>query len=126
SRRRHTRFSRDWSSDVCSSDLFGHIRLMVFIRILSSNIFSRHDLFNFKILNQVKECKHEYPHQVNKLPVKANPLNHEVGGTSFEYICDRHQKNNAIQCNPTCYVKTMETGYRKEETRKRRSSLLFC
>src|SRR5207302_3691114 len=22
SRRRHTRFSRDWSSDVCSSDLF--------------------------------------------------------------------------------------------------------
>src|SRR5690606_40664873 len=24
SRRRHTRFSRDWSSDVCSSDLLGH------------------------------------------------------------------------------------------------------
>src|SRR5690606_41185848 len=24
SRRRHTRFSRDWSSDVCSSDLFGN------------------------------------------------------------------------------------------------------
>src|SRR5690606_40178774 len=24
SRRRHTSFSRDWSSDVCSSDLFGH------------------------------------------------------------------------------------------------------
>src|SRR5690606_39753164 len=27
SRRRHTRFSRDWSSDVCSSDLC-HINLM--------------------------------------------------------------------------------------------------
>src|SRR5690606_41125997 len=25
SRRRHTRFSRDWSSDVCSSDLFRHL-----------------------------------------------------------------------------------------------------
>src|SRR5690606_40306815 len=25
SRRRHTRFSRDWSSDVCSSDLEGHV-----------------------------------------------------------------------------------------------------
>src|SRR5690606_40019640 len=25
SRRRHTRFSRDWSSDVCSSDLRGRI-----------------------------------------------------------------------------------------------------
>src|SRR5690606_39760199 len=26
SRRRHTRFSRDWSSDVCSSDLFAGAR----------------------------------------------------------------------------------------------------
>src|SRR6266511_4494256 len=25
SRRRHTRFSRDWSSDVCSSDLHGSL-----------------------------------------------------------------------------------------------------
>src|SRR5690606_40604926 len=25
SRRRHTRFSRDWSSDVCSSDLSRHV-----------------------------------------------------------------------------------------------------
>src|SRR5690606_40286955 len=32
SRRRHTRFSRDWSSDVCSSDLtspYGHFSLAV-------------------------------------------------------------------------------------------------
>src|SRR5690606_40267624 len=27
SRRRHTRFSRDWSSDVCSSDLNKYLRL---------------------------------------------------------------------------------------------------
>src|SRR5690606_40101989 len=27
SRRRHTRFSRDWSSDVCSSDLTGRIEV---------------------------------------------------------------------------------------------------
>src|SRR5690606_40352040 len=27
SRRRHTRFSRDWSSDVCSSDLVGRDQL---------------------------------------------------------------------------------------------------
>src|SRR5690606_26620678 len=27
SRRRHTRFSRDWSSDVCSSDLYGKERI---------------------------------------------------------------------------------------------------
>src|SRR2546430_5696691 len=28
SRRRHTRFDCDWSSDVCSSDLTGHLLLM--------------------------------------------------------------------------------------------------
>src|SRR5690606_41046189 len=28
SRRRHTRFSRDWSSDVCSSDLGAHCRVI--------------------------------------------------------------------------------------------------
>src|SRR5690554_6955643 len=27
SRRRHTRCGRDWSSDVCSSDLMSHLRL---------------------------------------------------------------------------------------------------
>src|SRR3712207_8032217 len=27
SRRRHTRYWRDWSSDVCSSDLLGHLTL---------------------------------------------------------------------------------------------------
>src|SRR5690606_39670148 len=30
SRRRHTRFSRDWSSDVCSSDRTGYVRLQDF------------------------------------------------------------------------------------------------
>src|SRR5690606_40166165 len=27
-RRRHTRFSRDWSSDVCSSDLYGSVDIL--------------------------------------------------------------------------------------------------
>src|SRR5690606_41068195 len=30
SRRRHTRFSRDWSSDVCSSDLNGRRKIIAF------------------------------------------------------------------------------------------------
>src|SRR5690606_39712048 len=34
SRRRHTRFSRDWSSDVCSSDLSK--RDLLFLRVLST------------------------------------------------------------------------------------------
>src|SRR5690606_39740080 len=31
SRRRHTRFSRDWSSDVCSSDL-PHAEILTFVK----------------------------------------------------------------------------------------------
>src|SRR5690606_38103656 len=34
SRRRHTRFSRDWSSDVCSSDLYRITKWMVALVIL--------------------------------------------------------------------------------------------
>src|SRR5690606_39870729 len=33
SRRRHTRFSRDWSSDVCSSDLY------LVVNVMSSMLF---------------------------------------------------------------------------------------
>src|SRR5690606_41185169 len=42
SRRRHTRFSRDWSSDVCSSDLVfkrgGHTRSLVSIARTERNL----------------------------------------------------------------------------------------
>src|SRR2546422_7509919 len=33
SRRRHTRCSRDWSSDVCSSDLIGYCEVRISIQI---------------------------------------------------------------------------------------------
>src|SRR5690606_39323069 len=39
SRRRHPRFSRDWSSDVCSSDL------LLFRRIVMSNTVRLHRVF---------------------------------------------------------------------------------
>src|SRR3990172_12097249 len=35
SRRRHTRCSRDWSSDVCSSDLIGTLQLRSLLLILA-------------------------------------------------------------------------------------------
>src|SRR5690606_41082291 len=34
SRRRHTRFSRDWSSDVCSSDLYTSKILIAYLKCL--------------------------------------------------------------------------------------------
>src|SRR5690606_40827270 len=45
SRRRHTRFSRDWSSDVCSSDLFD-FKIIADIR----NQIGRYDGFDGIIL----------------------------------------------------------------------------
>src|SRR2546429_1768898 len=38
SRRRHTRCSRDWSSDVCSSDLIGEGVGLFFVGILNSGL----------------------------------------------------------------------------------------
>src|SRR5690606_40945733 len=37
--RRHTRFSRDWSSDVCSSDLFSQLMLIGIILMAAGVLF---------------------------------------------------------------------------------------
>src|SRR5690606_39977405 len=39
SRRRHTRFSRDWSSDVCSSDLWNSTIKLILFPSISRFIF---------------------------------------------------------------------------------------
>src|SRR5690606_39145472 len=41
SRRRHTRFSRDWSSDVCSSDLTGPLRRPRRIALMHDDLAKR-------------------------------------------------------------------------------------
>src|SRR5690606_39770165 len=43
SRSRHTRFSRDWSSDVCSSDLGGEVRRTRYIRDEKRTMYLRLD-----------------------------------------------------------------------------------
>src|SRR5690606_39885822 len=40
SRRRHTRFSRDWSSDVCSSDLEYYARQVLTYSFLLANLWA--------------------------------------------------------------------------------------
>src|SRR5690606_40334387 len=42
SRRRHTRFSRDWSSDVCSSDLALRISTMADSSLIARKIADMH------------------------------------------------------------------------------------
>src|SRR5690606_40085262 len=43
SRRRHTRFSRDWSSDVCSSDLLDYLLSDEAQQVFLDNAFRGHD-----------------------------------------------------------------------------------
>src|SRR5690606_40998422 len=50
SRRRHTRFSRDWSSDVCSSDLYQR-RILVAL----DNGTAEHQAVFFRILQGITQ-----------------------------------------------------------------------
>src|SRR5690606_39809459 len=50
SRRRHTRFSRDWSSDVCSSDLKEHMKKIMFFVLF---------VFVFHTLEVIGQCDSE-------------------------------------------------------------------
>src|SRR5690606_33682205 len=51
--RRHTRFSRDWSSDVCSSDLVIHQRALVFQQL------QRHIIRVLRLLAFASELDHK-------------------------------------------------------------------
>src|SRR5690606_40749587 len=73
SRRRHTRFSRDWSSDVCSSDLASH--LVVFSAI--DNV----EKFENENLSQLPEGAVSYYYQLVKPLGEAgirNWMQHQV------------------------------------------------
>src|SRR5690606_32722761 len=69
SRRRHTRFSRDWSSDVCSSDLFSNAvfinREVICSALISSFAFILRKTFSLKsdelidttlLINEISLC----------------------------------------------------------------------
>src|SRR5439155_9413213 len=66
SRRRHTRWPRDWSSDVCSSDLFGDDEELAVSRITSDTSKSLSfrekrmlDRAKFLIISEVSEVMRE-------------------------------------------------------------------
>src|SRR5699024_11434513 len=57
SRRRHTRSKRDWSSDVCSSDLFGRNLDLEITFGQQVVVTPRNYAFNFR---KMPEMKHHY------------------------------------------------------------------
>src|SRR2546430_13431687 len=62
SRRRHTRFDCDWSSDVCSSDLLSSSHLLLYCVIFVSLVCESgkkgfEDVYEIRVrLNKVREC----------------------------------------------------------------------
>src|SRR5690606_40986259 len=72
SRRRHTRFSRDWSSDVCSSDLREHVLVGI-------------ERMRTPVGDQLVEERRELAHR----PVAA--LEHRLGGNGLERTEDRQR-----------------------------------
>src|SRR2546429_1830680 len=95
SRRRHTRCSRDWSSDVCSSDLFQSLH-----RILLNGIFHRHitrHLFHPLLIRMTCDSGQAYPPalQMNeKQDRKSTRLNSSHGYISYAVFCLKKKKEN--------------------------------
>src|SRR5690606_40891729 len=57
SRSRHTRFSRDWSSDVCSSDLYESCLINIRSAYISDKVFIECDLNEGKIKARAHELQ---------------------------------------------------------------------
>src|SRR5690606_39801569 len=71
SRRRHTRFSRDWSSDVCSSDLIYRIlpKADVNTRVMNNQ--------PYKQIHQINNQKNEISYIYNILNLKERKRSEE-------------------------------------------------
>src|SRR5690606_39573467 len=77
SRRRHTRFSRDWSSDVCSSDLDLTKGALV-VPVLNAIGFAAHALGN-----------HEFDYGQDTLRARMRQLTAPVLGANVTYADGR-------------------------------------
>src|SRR2546429_9786038 len=71
SRRRHTRCSRDWSSDVCSSDLQGNFELNVFKPVMIYNYLHSVELL-------ADACNSFVEHCVNGIEANREQIDHYV------------------------------------------------
>src|SRR5690606_39412828 len=82
SRRRHTRFSRDWSSDVCSSDLGPKQKTrLILARFLWLKAQPLHS-----VLKRVKPWRHivANQHQNAVLLVLANTVQYSAGAVCIQ------------------------------------------
>src|SRR3989449_4387854 len=84
SRRRHTRCSRDWSSDVCSSDLRINLSFVLGNKVMVGTVNANREYFETGV-KDLSQAALEYPGWLNRL------LTHPVKGLEnymqlFEYL----------------------------------------
>src|SRR5690606_35239885 len=140
SRRRHTRFSRDWSSDVCSSDLFVRVKTCLICKDIT--FFSKgstsvvvieswsdflalltlypkmEDRNDFIILNSVSMCDRliEKINEVNWLTIYTATDNDSAGNGIMKILMDQFQ-DRVIPLN-SFYKKYKDVAeYLEKETR---------
>src|SRR5690625_2944499 len=85
SRRRHTRWPRDWSSDVCSSDL------LLTPKAEANNLYSW--LLNFQVLNDEYKKRYEQSkeYEENDIYIFSDPSwEHEDYPDGLSYIDSEH------------------------------------
>src|SRR5690606_40284799 len=87
--RRHTRFSRDWSSDVCSSDLPTHVSLAFELEIVESFREIYHTFYNETLLRRIVKDLAEF--EAYGLG-EFNPLAKQLLGAGFVRLLERSEE----------------------------------
>src|SRR5690606_40410363 len=99
SRRRHTRFSRDWSSDVCSSDLGGPgvvegVEVAVPGAQPGAEVFGRH--LAVALADVAAVLVADVPQGERR--VRAVPLGEQGGEAEIGRASCREREEMAVQC----------------------------
>jgi hypothetical protein len=67
--------------------------------------------------DEVKEGEYEYPHKVDKVPIKTYFLYHFVVLSSLEYPSVCHNKYDEVYYNSRENVESVESSNKEEEIR---------
>src|SRR3712207_9483785 len=86
SRRRHTRYWRDWSSDVCSSDLEGHRKVWARLRAMDGIRVSRK-----RVLRLMREHALLSPHRARPRPDTPHDRHIVTASPTVMWACDGTQ-----------------------------------
>ena len=74
-------------------------------------------------LEQVEAGEHEYPNQINKVPVQTSFFDHQVVASSVEHTLPGHDEHDDVDHYTRQYVESVETSDGEEEVSKVSRSL---